>query len=251
MVLCQCMPFASMTSGMPFLLSIIVQPTKRALLQQQDADDVMTLSAAIRKALRKRYKQIQFETMAIFYNNVTAHAYQLHVIRAREEQGYDAKSSFKELAEAVERPPFLRLVSGNYSYEAKLTNRITVWTDTLGKERANDTGNDLVLQGVYINDGLGDSLRFSQELSKLLFCQQVELNGTEYSEKHGVVTLNVSSVDYQTTHYYHTATDKIRICTEDFREAFPVTSSSCVWLDYKNTYMYTVLLDFLIMTLLY
>ena len=229
---------------MPFLLSIKVQPTKRALLQQQDADDFMTLSAAIRKALGKRYKQIQFETMAIFYNNVTAHAYQLHIFRAREEQGYDAKSSFKELAEAVEGPPFLRLVSGNYSYEAKLTNRITVWTDPLGEKRANDTGNDLELQGVYMDDGLWLSLRMSQELSRLLYCQQVELNDTEYSEKQGVVTINVtSSVDYQTTHYYHTATDKIRICTADFREAFTVTSSSCVLLTY--TYMYTVFLGFL------
>ena len=96
---------------MPFLMSIKVQPTKGALLQQQDADDFMTLSAAIRKALGKRYERINFETMAIFYNNITAHAYQLHVIRAREEQGYDAKSSFKELAEAVEGPPFLHLVS--------------------------------------------------------------------------------------------------------------------------------------------
>ena len=231
---------------MPFLMSIKVQPTKGALLQQQDGDDFLTLSAAIRKALGKRYERINFETMAIFYNNITAHAYQLHVIRAREEQGYDAKSSFKELAEAVEGPPFLRLVSGKYSYEAKLTNRITVWTNPLGEERANDTGNELELQGVYMDDGLKSSLRWSQELSKLLFCQQVELNGTEYLEKHGVVTINVSSVDFQTTHYYHTATDKIRICAEDFREAVPVTSSSCVLQAY--TYMNTVFLGFLTMT---
>ena len=236
-----------MTSGMPLLLPIKVQPTKGALQQQEDAVDFMTLSAAIREALGKRYKQIQFETIGIFYNNITAHAYQLHVIKAREEQGYDAKSSFKELADAVEGPPFLQLVSGNHGYEAKLTNRITVWTDPLGVERANDTGNDLELQGVYMDDGLKSSIRLSQELSKLLFCQQVELNGTQYSEKHGVVTLNVSAVDYQTTHYYHTATDKIRICTEDFREAFPVTSSSCALVPYT----FTVFLGFLTMTLLF
>ena len=235
---------------MPFLLYIKVQPTKGVLQQQQQqADDFMTLSAAIRKALRKRYKRINFETMAIFYSNNTDHEYLLLILRAREDQGYDAKSSFKELAEAVEGPPFLRLVSGNYSYEAELTNSIIMWKDPLGVYRANDTKLDFTLQGVYMDNGLVSSLRWSQELSKLLFCQQVELNGTEYSESRGVVTINVSSVDYQTTHYYHTAIDKIRICTEDFRETFPVKSSSCVLQAY--TYMITVFLGFLKMTRLY
>ena len=235
---------------MPFLLYIKVQPTKGALQQQQQqADDFMTLSAAIRKALRKRYKRINFETMAIFYSNNTGHEYLLLILRAREDQGYDAQSSFKELAGSVEGPPFLRIVSGNYSYEAELTNSIIMWKDPLGVYRANDTKIDVTLQGVYMDNGLVSSLRWSQELSKLLFCRQVELNGTEYSESHGVVTINVSSIDYQTTHYYHTATDKIRICTEDFREAFPVKSLSCVLQAY--TYMYTVFLGFLKMTRLY
>ena len=226
MELCKCIPFTSTTSGMPYLLLIKLQALKRPMLGHQ-ADDFLALSAAVRKALGTRYKRIVFETVAIFYSNFTENTYLLHVIRAREERRYDAKNSaFKELAQYLEGPPFLRLVSRKSKYDAKLTNSIIIWTDPVGVYRASDTKTDLELHEVFTDDELVITLRWSQELSKLLFCKQVELNDTEYSEKHGVVSINVSSIDYHTTHYFHTAINKIRICTEDFRKGFPMASSS-------------------------
>ena len=232
MVVCECMPFASLTSGMPFLLSIKIYPVNGAWPERKK-DDFMTLSTGLRKALEERYKRIEFETMAIFNSNYTDHEYRLHVIRARAEQGYDAKSSFKELAESVEGPPFLRLVSKQYSYDAELTNTVTYFKDPARGYSANDTRNNLELQKLYEVRGLIGQLRWSQELSKLLYCQQVELTNTEFTEENGVVTLNVSSVNYRTTHYYHPAEDKIRICTEDFRKAFPLNASSSMLISCK------------------
>ena len=243
MVLCECAPFASTASGMPYLLSVKVFLVKGAWLDKETGS-IATLSAAIRKALGKQYKRIEFETIAIFYGKATDNNYQLHLIRAREEHGIDAKDSFKKLAEYVEGPSFLRLVSGRYSYDAELTNTVTFWKDPETGYRANDTKNSLELQKIYENKRLWSALRWSQELSKLLFCQQVELNNTEFTESNGVVTLNASSVDYKTTHYYHPAEDKIRICTEDFRKAFPVKASSCTRLSYSPA----LLLVFLAMT---
>ena len=218
---------------MPFLLSIKVRPIKESNLTHQ-ADGFQTLSAALRNAMEKKYKRLHFDMMAIFDSNKTAHAYQLHVLRAREDPGRDAKNVFKELADKLEGAPFIRFESENYSFEAELSNSVLVWEDSLGY-KAKDTSEDCELQEIYTDDGFSLSLLWSQELSKLLFCKQVELNGTEYSEKHGVVTINVSSVEYQTTNYYHTTTNTIRICTEDFRAALPMTSSAFLLLPYTYT----------------
>ena len=241
MILCKCMPFTSTTSGMAFVLLVKVRPVKGAKLPREEKDELVALSSAVRMALSTRYKRIEFETFAIFYSNNTDHEYQLHVIRAREDQGYSAKDYFKELAECVEGPPFLRLVSKQYSYDVELTNTVVLWKDSKTGYKANDTKNNLELQNIYEDIGLQSILRWSQELSKLLYCQQVELNGTEFIEDNGAVTLNASSAGYQTTHYYHPEADKIRICTEDFRKAFPEKVSSGVALSCSVAVVFGIL----------
>lgn len=81
------------------------------------------------------------------------------------------------------------------------------------------------LYQIEFTNTITDGLPYYQELSPVLFCKQVQLNESEFTEKDGIVTITFSSAVHKTVNFYHVTQNQIRICVEDFRKAFPSKAS--------------------------
>ena len=106
----------------------------------------------------------------------------------------------------------------------ELTNVIELWKDSRMLHASSIDDNtqlELICENNQVIKGL---VRKVQELSPLLFCKQVQLDQSEFTETGAIVNVNTSSAQYQTVNYYHTTMNMVRLCADEFVNA-QITSS--------------------------
>lgn len=221
---CDCVPFAFNVTGVPMILKLVLRETTGHRLAT-GIKVIKNLVVSLAKEITNNYKELQVDTVAVFMDQSSLSECFWCVATARTLQGLDTKTSFKKLADRLEGPPFLKLAFANNNFEISLTNNMSLWRAINDEVAAKDLFSNVTLKSLYqnaevIND-LKYGFRFFQELSPILFCKQVQLNESQYTEKDGIVTVTVSPAEYDTVNFYPVTGNRIRICVEDFLKAFP------------------------------
>ena len=187
------------------------------------------VGVALTNALQKKYRKINVKIMAVFASNISkGNNYQVYVAIARTLQGFDTKKTFKELTEHLEGPSFLKFTARRNNMLVKISNRIELREES-DIFHAKYIDDNYELEQIYQDDQVVNSLgpmKLFQELSPLLFCKQIQLEQSEFTETGAVVNVNISSAQYQTLNYYHPTLTTIRVCVNEFVNAQSVSSDT-------------------------
>ena len=187
------------------------------------------VGVALTNALQKKYRKIKVKIMAVFASNISnGNNYQVYVAIARTLQGFDTKKTFKELAKHLGGPSFLKFTAIRNINLVKISNRIELREES-DIFHAKYIDDNYELEQIYQDDQVVNSLgpmRLFQELSPLLFCKQIQLDQSEFTETGAIVNVNTSSAQYRTVNYYHPTLTTIRVCVNEFVNAQSVSSDT-------------------------
>lgn len=194
---------------------------------------IENMAFALAKEITNFCKGLQVAIVAAFMDQSRMDECLWFVAEASTVQGLDTKESVKKLADHLEGPSFLKLAFANNIYKISLTNKISLWKGLNDKIAAKDLLNNVTLMSVYQNteilNDLNDGFRFFQELSPILFCKQVQLSESQYTEKDDIVTITASPTEFETVNFYRVTGNHIRICVEDFLKTFPSKMARHAW----------------------
>ena len=225
---CECRPYVYQFAGISIALKLEVKPVS-GLDMPGSVTQCRKVGVALTNALQKKYRKIKVKIMAVFASNISnGNNYQVYVAIARTLQGFDTKKTFKELAKHLEGPSFLKFTAIRNNMLVKISNRIELREESdIFHAKAIDDNYELeqIYQDDQVVNSLGPRRRF-QELSPLLFCKQIQLEQSEYTETGAVVNVNTSSAQYQTVNYYHPTMTTIRVCVNEFVNAQSLSSDT-------------------------
>lgn len=225
--MCGCVPFALNVTGISVALKLVVKEVRGKKIPTS-AGSIKRMASALAKTLTEKCDGLRVDIAAVFMYQSSEDERLWCIARVYTIQGYDTKSSVRNLADHLEGPPFSQLTFANNVIEIRLSNNISFWRDINRDLAAKDLFNNATLKLLYQNEAMNDrtyGLSLYQELSPLLFCKQVQLNESQFSERDGIVTLNVSSVVYDTVNFCHVTQSQIRICAAEFLKAFTASST--------------------------
>ena len=206
-------------SGMPVQLAL-----KIASENQQMSDitekQMLALHAAIEKRLFKIVRHASVEIFATFKQETDSNTYFISAIRLISNLGHDTKLTVKPFLKYQHTNEKLHIQIKNKPYSIELTDRVRFWVDHEAKTYIckDHDALDNISTLVYLDETLRRSSRhrYYQVLSPLLYCLQVKLEGYEFEESDGVVTINSTSPSIAVYNYYKVAPGQIRICVDDY-----------------------------------
>ena len=225
-------PFKNL-AGMPVVLMVKVTTPQDGsdslIATPQDGPDSLTSGQ-----LRKLHKALKGSLGAIAVNttaeiattfqqeNATSLTY-LYIVVVYSDRGTDTKLAMRPFLRYLDTDEVLELNVGTLDFYAALTTKARLWV-----ERNNGVGsfkaccleqkpNSLV--PVFENRDTIDSGRINygtyQSMSRLLYCQQVELDQTEhFITQSGIVNINTTDPMISVSDYYPVSASKVRVCAD-------------------------------------
>ena len=201
-----------------------------------NAGQLRKLHTALVGAIKAIAEHSSAEVLATFREeNVTGQNY-LSILILRSDPGHDTKTTMLPLMKFIDTGNRVEVNIRKLGlFSAHLTSSVALWTEVDPTSRqwkfvAQDmkmTHNSF--QQIYDTPLTVEMWRgIYQTLSRLLYCTQVQLNGTEYSEKSGLVVVNVTRSTFSISDYYKIppAQTQVRICADEYLQAYKETGKT-------------------------
>ena len=202
--------------GMPVLLKLKVTAEPGSLYPSTDV-----LAAQFRKALQKAVQtsiaHVSVEIHASFRPRNMTNSYYLYVTIIRSDDRYDTKKTIKPLLAYLQADVFLKVKSNGNKYSVGLVSEILFNSTNDRIMSALDPKSRIEFDFEFSNDKDGFTIhKLYQELSPLLFCKQVQLNESEFTERHGQIIINTTSMVLSVPDFYLTAEMQARLCADQY-----------------------------------
>ena len=214
-------------SGMPVILNLKITADPGSLYPSTDVRSSQ-FRKALRKAMQNSIGHVNVEVHASFRPRNSTNSYFLYATIIRSEYGYDTKETIKPLLAYLHADVFLKVRSNGNKYSVGLVSGILF--------NSTSSTNDQIMSALDPKSQIEFDFEFSfgersftahelyQELSPLLFCKQVQLNESEFTEKDGEIIINVTSTILSVPDFYLTADMQARLCVDQYL-GIPLLSS--------------------------
>ena len=252
---CFCVtPFKNL-SGMPVLITLIIEseedkdipetfvdhsePNKvisdngiNATANEADQDLNMKakntkMNNKVEKTLQTPFDNIKAETFLtyILITGKMRYRYFLYLMIVRSAPDHGTKETMLPMVQYLDSSKRLTFRSEKTKYLVKFTTRISIRHDVSKKsyeQRIKVKDMDSALKDfelVYWNIGfmktyLGHG--YYQILSTLMYCKQVELVPSEFTEREGIILVNHTDYVYSASDFFRVSPTRVRICIENY-----------------------------------
>ena len=182
--------------------------------------ELRKLHAALKKALEATAVNTTTEIATTFQQeNATIQTY-LSAVIVRSDPGLDTKMTMKPFLRYLDTDNKLELRIGKHDFSASLTTKAILWSEwdnTLLKRSLKtcclEQDSNALIQ-VYTKDNI--PLTGYQSMSRLLYCNQLQLNETEYIMSADMVTVKVTEPMTSISDYHSVSSTQIRICADTY-----------------------------------
>ena len=217
-------------SGMPAFLKVKILPETDGAVVSNSAV-LRRLRNDVEAVLESKYDHISVKTMNTFIHSQSKDSnrpdtapFYVHYLLVKVLYGYDTKEILKDITKQLDGAPLCEVESSGMKFQLVATNRVELLNN--GKS-ARVVGESLILQQTY-------SMEYKwyigmMDVSKLLYCKQVQLTSEEFEDDGEKITLAVDpGLSVGLNYFYQPPTTEIRICLEDYLPAKPsVEASGC------------------------
>ena len=211
---------------MPLLLKLKVFPEPGKYFPTTE-NQIRKLHKALQKTIQTTTEQITAEIIATFQQEKAITPYHLYVLIVRTKPGYDTKETIKPFLNYFENRKHFKVISSKTTFLVILTNTVLFWTEQItgmdGKLvasfRAKEIEGDHPLTKTYTKQDIIKTVTGKghyQVFSPLLYCMQVQLEENEFSEKDGLITLNISTSSVSLLDYYRVSNSQARVCADQY-----------------------------------
>ena len=223
LIACSCVQPIKSISGMPVLLKlkVTVDPGQHFLVP----DVLMNkLHAAVKKFLRDTARQIDVKIAATLRPMTNETEYYLCLAIVTTPFGYDTKETLKPFLDYLDSQRFETVTVNKVTFNVRLTQRLHVWIPSaIGHVifRGFDLQDNYDLEPVYLNEVvMGGRTRRGvyQIFSPLLYCVQVQLNGSECLEQNGILTVNTTLPHFSVWNYHRVTSNEVRVCINEYSQ---------------------------------
>ena len=212
---------------MPILLKLKVFPEPGKYFPTTDIQ-IQKLHRALKNTIKTTIEQITAEIIATFQQEKATTPYHLYVVIVRTKPGYDTKETLKPFLDYVENKRQLTVKSSETTFSVMLTNTVLFRIDQITGMDGNQAA---VFRAMEIEDNnhpltltytKPDIMTTSvgnghyQEFSSLLYCVQVQLEENEFSEKDGLIVLNITTSSVSMLDYFRASTTQVRVCADQY-----------------------------------
>ena len=179
------------------------------------------LHAALRKALETTAVNTTTEIAATFQQDTANLQTYLSAVTVHSDSGLDTKLTMIPFLRYLDTDNELELNIGNLDFSVSLTTKALLWTEwdtTLFKNSLQTCcleQNPNTMIQVYTNNK-HIALKGYQSLSRLLYCDQLQLNETEYIMSVDKVTVKVTGPIISISDYQSVPPSQIRICADAY-----------------------------------
>ena len=219
---CQCIKILKALSGMPVLLKIKVVSESDDVNQLTDIQ-IRKLETLIKRAIISLAKFTSMSIGATFRLNNDF----LVIGGIKCDTGHDTKVTMEPLIKYLDTDEKITISSGKQTFSVTLSSKIAIWKawetkyGTTFKVKDMETPN-ATYELISIEPGTMESAIGRGEyqyLSRLLYCKQIQLNSTEFFERSGEITANISEPAFSTFDYYQVTSTEVRVCADSYLQA--------------------------------
>ena len=168
-------------------------------------------------------KNIRIDFKALFEVKADSEEYLLSIVVVRSKAGQDTKETIKPFIDLLDNGGPLRMKFESTTYYVKLTSRIRMWTEFNEKTKFYDDKIADLDSAIQNKTGLFSTTflyrvydQNVQVLSPLLYCQQIQLNGSEFEEKNGRLVTLLPSRKITISYYRRMSLSMARICIKSY-----------------------------------
>ena len=210
---------------MPVLLYLKVVP-KPGHVARMTKVDIRRYNTALIKTLQNAADEITADVVATFKQETEAEENFLSIAIVRSKPDHDTKKAVKPFLDYLDNSRELEMQSGKMTYSVKFTSRVRLWSETdtttspyTTVERLDDL--DLGVQDPPLVYSKPKEIRriylqVYQVLSPLIFCPQIQLNGDEFTEKDGLLIVNITKPKISLPYYYRINITDARVCANQY-----------------------------------
>ena len=227
---CKCHPMTVYMSGVPAFLKVKILPETDGAVVSKSAV-LRRLRNDVETVLESKHDHISVETISTFIhsqskdsNRPAIASFYFHFLLLKVHHDYDTKELLKDITNHLDGAPLCEVESSGMKFQLVATNRVKILNNG---QSARVIGESQDLQNTYTK--LYNWYHGMMEVSKLLYCKQVQLTSEEFEDDGEKITLEVDpSLSVGLNYFYQPPTTEIRICLEDYLPTKPsVEASGC------------------------
>ncbi|MEW8548612.1 MAG: hypothetical protein AB2693_34355 [Candidatus Thiodiazotropha sp.] len=225
---CQCSELLEVVSGMPVLLKLKVSPEPGSLYPSTDVQAAQFRRALV-KAVQKSIGNVTGQILASFRQPNETNSYQLYVAVVSTDHGIDTKQSLKHLLDYLDTKLLFQVTSSKNKYSVRLSSKILLLSDkrrTSRFESALDLTDQSKLTLDYSSDYNEFIFKIYQEFSPILFCKQVQLESSEFTETNGQIFVNTTSAVFPVYDICRIAEEQVRVCVDQYLRTHMTSSGN-------------------------
>ena len=222
MVGCQCVQPLKKIYGMPVLLTIKLVPQTNDLVSLE-RKQISKYHTTLKSILRAITENIFVEFIGLFECKADPKDYFLSLVVIRSFPGHDSKATIKPFLDHLENKKMANMKMKRITYSVKLTSSARFWKEFNGPldrpiphftDLAATVHNYTVLFSANDIHKVYDQ-KF-QALSPLLYCQQIQLNHTEFEERNGRLNTLLTPKNITLSYYNRVSPSEVRVCTDHY-----------------------------------
>ena len=212
-------------TGLPVALMVKVKPISEqsnALTSRQ----LRKLRVALEESLEATAMNTIVEVaVTLKQENVTRQTYLCMAI-AQSEPGFDTRLAMRPFLKYLDTGNKLDLKVGKLHFSVTLTIKAKIWVEP------SQNYTPFIYKGYWLGSKTKELVQIyatfaasttqvfkCQNMSRLLYCKQVELNNAEYFMNNSIVMINVTDPMISISDYYASSPSRIRVCADTYVEA--------------------------------
>ena len=225
---CECFPALQNYSGMPILMKVNLT-SKLDTNVTFSVRQLKQLQTALAQKVKSIAKDSRADVMLTYrQENVRVHSY-LSILMVHSDPGHDTKTTMAPMMKYLDTDEELEVSASQVPFSVAMTTSIALWPEYTHATKQwtfpvlDMKSPQITFSNIYENDKMINEILQGdyQDLSRLLYCKQVQLNNAEYFERSGLIIVNITSQQFAISDYYKIlpTQEQVRVCADEYLKA--------------------------------
>ena len=232
-------------AGVPVMIALEVTPKLQNAFSLDDQNMTPFLTALAKGLKGIADDHISAEVIALFANG---DKYHLAIAIVSSDSGHDIKTALKPFMSYLDLSKHFEMRGAKMGFIIRLVEKVNIWVENDAAERKkvirvqrvkkNTDNLTLIFPDTEIDATGYGRFRHFVALSELLYCTQIQLNETEFTENDGILTINTTKPPFSVSDYRKMSPTQARVCVSQYLRNSKPSHSTAVQLSYLVIMLY-------------